>query len=170
MHLLRNLSRRKLRTGLTVAGITIGIWALVVFSAMANRIDSMVQGSSRYYADKVLVSDGTVAGYGLPMRLSAGAEIAAIEAADVVVPAVAVFTGVSDSGVNMGSPDQIVGMPVDEVLKLGRQDVLDNLGGIDLTPIRLKCALLGLGVLKAAIYTYKGQKPVFEEREEDMYV
>lgn len=66
--------------------------------------------------------------------------------------------------------DQIIGMPVDDVLKLGRQDVLDNLGGITLTPIRLKCALLGLGVLKAAIYTYKGQKPVQEESEEDMYV
>jgi nitrogen fixation protein NifU and related proteins len=65
--------------------------------------------------------------------------------------------------------DQIIGMPVDDVLKLGRQDVLDNLGGITLTPVRLKCALLGLGVLKAAIYTYKGQKPVPEESEEDMY-
>jgi nitrogen fixation NifU-like protein len=66
--------------------------------------------------------------------------------------------------------DQIIGMPLDEVLKLGRQDVLDNLGGISLTPVRLKCALLGLSVLKAAIYTYKGQKPVTEESEEDLYV
>jgi len=31
MRLLRELSRRKLRTALTITGITIGIWALVVF-------------------------------------------------------------------------------------------------------------------------------------------
>jgi len=62
--------------------------------------------------------------------------------------------------------DQIIGMHIDDVLKLGRQDVLDNLGGIELTPVRLKCALLGLGVLKACIYTYKGEKPQHDEDEE----
>jgi ABC-type antimicrobial peptide transport system permease subunit len=38
MRPLRNVGRRKLRTALTVLGITIGIWALVVFSSMANKI------------------------------------------------------------------------------------------------------------------------------------
>jgi nitrogen fixation protein NifU and related proteins len=61
--------------------------------------------------------------------------------------------------------DEIIGMKVDDVLKLGRQDVLDNLGGIELTPIRLKCALLSLGVLKASVYRYKGQQPVPDEEE-----
>jgi nitrogen fixation protein NifU and related proteins len=59
--------------------------------------------------------------------------------------------------------DQIIGMPAEEVLKLGRQDVLDNLGGITLTPVRLKCAMLGLSVLKAAVYTYRGQKPLLDD-------
>ena len=40
MALLRNLGRRKLRTTLTVLGIVIGIWALVVFSSLANKINS----------------------------------------------------------------------------------------------------------------------------------
>jgi nitrogen fixation NifU-like protein len=62
--------------------------------------------------------------------------------------------------------DQIVGMKVDDVLKLGRQDVLDNLGGIQLTPIRLKCALLSLGVLKASIYRYKGMQPGRDDEDE----
>ena len=53
MHSLRNLGRRKVRTTLTVIGITIGIWALVVFGSMANKIDALVSGGSTYYADKI---------------------------------------------------------------------------------------------------------------------
>jgi nitrogen fixation NifU-like protein len=47
--------------------------------------------------------------------------------------------------------ESIIGKPVDEVKKLSRQDVLDMLG-IDLGPVRLKCALLSLKVLKAGVY------------------
>lgn len=49
MRLLRNLGRRKLRTALTVTGITIGIWALVVFGATAV-------GSSRRSYDTVVAA------------------------------------------------------------------------------------------------------------------
>ena len=52
MHTLRDLGRRKVRTSLTVVGITIGIWALVVFGSMANKINALVSGGSSYYADK----------------------------------------------------------------------------------------------------------------------
>jgi putative ABC transport system permease protein len=110
MRLLRNLSRRKLRTGLTIAGITIGIWALVVFSAMANKIDALVDGGSRYYADKVLVSDGTLSGFGLPMQLAAGDQIAALDGVDVVVPSVTLLVA-SGGAVNLGNADQILGTP-----------------------------------------------------------
>src|SRR5512146_575395 len=111
MRLLRNLARRKLRTGLTIAGITIGIWALVVFSAMANKIDALVDGGSRYYADKVLVSDGTVSGFGLPMQRAAGDQIAGLDGVDVVVPSVTLMADVIQSGVNVGGGNQIVGTP-----------------------------------------------------------
>jgi nitrogen fixation NifU-like protein len=47
--------------------------------------------------------------------------------------------------------ESIIGKPVEEVKKLSRQDVLDMLG-IDLGPVRLKCALLSLKVLKAGVY------------------
>ena len=46
MRLIRELLRRKLRTTLTVLGITIGIWSLVVFSSMANKINSFVDAGS----------------------------------------------------------------------------------------------------------------------------
>jgi nitrogen fixation NifU-like protein len=47
--------------------------------------------------------------------------------------------------------ESIVGKPIAEVKKLGKQDILDMLG-IDLGPVRLKCALLSLKVLKAGVY------------------
>ena len=45
----------------------------------------------------------------------------------------------------------ILGKPVEEVKNLSKQDVLDLLG-IELGPVRLKCALLSLKVLKAGVY------------------
>jgi nitrogen fixation NifU-like protein len=47
--------------------------------------------------------------------------------------------------------ESVIGKPLDDVKKLGKQDILDLLG-IDLGPVRLKCALLSLKVLKAGVY------------------
>ena len=47
--------------------------------------------------------------------------------------------------------EDIIGKPLDEVKKMTKEDVLDLLG-IQLGPVRLKCALLSLKVLKAGAY------------------
>jgi nitrogen fixation protein NifU and related proteins len=47
--------------------------------------------------------------------------------------------------------ESVIGKSVEDVKKLHRQDILDMLG-IDLGPVRLKCALLSLKVLKAGVY------------------
>ena len=47
--------------------------------------------------------------------------------------------------------ESIIGKSIDEVKQLSRQDIMDNLG-IELGPVRLKCALLPLKVLKAGVY------------------
>jgi nitrogen fixation NifU-like protein len=47
--------------------------------------------------------------------------------------------------------ESIIGKTLDEVKLLGKQDIL-NLLGIELGPVRLKCALLSLKVLKAGVY------------------
>jgi nitrogen fixation NifU-like protein len=47
--------------------------------------------------------------------------------------------------------ESIIGKPLEDVKKLSKQDILDMLG-IDLGPVRLKCALLSLKVLKAGVY------------------
>ena len=45
----------------------------------------------------------------------------------------------------------IIGKPLEEVKKLNKEYILDMLG-IELGPVRLKCALLSLKVLKAGVY------------------
>jgi nitrogen fixation NifU-like protein len=47
--------------------------------------------------------------------------------------------------------ESVIGKSLDEVKQLSKQDVLDLLG-IELGPVRLKCALLSLKVLKAGVY------------------
>jgi len=46
--------------------------------------------------------------------------------------------------------DEIKGKPLDEISRLGREDVLNNLG-IEISPARLKCALLSLQTLRQAL-------------------
>jgi nitrogen fixation protein NifU and related proteins len=47
--------------------------------------------------------------------------------------------------------ESVVGKTLDEVKQISKQDILDMLG-IELGPVRLKCALLSLKVLKAGVY------------------
>jgi nitrogen fixation protein NifU and related proteins len=47
--------------------------------------------------------------------------------------------------------ESVIGKTLEEVKQLAKEDVLDLLG-IDLGPVRLKCALLSLKVLKGGVY------------------
>ena len=57
--------------------------------------------------------------------------------------------------------EMVKGRSAHEVAEMSRDELLEEVG-IPLTPIRLKCALLGLGVLKVALHRAKGT-PLPEE-------
>jgi nitrogen fixation NifU-like protein len=52
--------------------------------------------------------------------------------------------------------DAVKGKPLEELSEIGKDDVLDELG-IPLSPIRLKCAMLSVGVLKVALNQLTGE-------------
>ena len=55
----------------------------------------------------------------------------------------------------------VVGRNADEVAQMPKEELLEEIG-IPLSPVRLKCAILGLGVLKVALNKAKGT-PLPEE-------
>ena len=74
------------------------------------------------------------------------------------------FTGhgcaISQAATSMLS-DLVKGRTAGEVASMPKEELLDELG-IPLTPVRLKCAILGLGVLKLALHKARGT-PLPEE-------
>ncbi len=108
---VRDLGRRPVRTALTILGIAIGIWALVVFGSMANKISALVQGGSTYYEDKISLSDsaGSMGGFSaVPMAISKADEVRQIDGVAAVQPAVMVLMG-DQGAITMGVPPMING-------------------------------------------------------------
>lgn len=71
---------------------------------------------------------------------------------------------ISQSSVSMLT-ELAMGKTLEEIKKMGKQDVLDLLG-IEISATRMKCALLGLKVLKLAVYQYMGKKMSDDESKE----
>jgi len=60
--------------------------------------------------------------------------------------------------------EAVKGKTLDEIKAMGKANVLELLG-IDPGPTRIKCALLGLKVLKLSLYGYLGQAITEEVRQ-----
>ena len=109
MKLLRNLGRRKLRSGLTISGIAIGIMALVVFGSMANKMNALIGGGSKYYADKDVVSIGSMySGNFQPLSLKDVQLIEQVDGVAVATPSVTLMFD-EKQGASMGMPSMIEG-------------------------------------------------------------
>ena len=115
MSLLRNLTRRKLRTVLTVVGIAVGIWALVMMAALATKLSALVEGGSTYFEDKVLVSDASSAPFSVghtPLPIDIVQQIERVPGVAVAVPRVMLLMNPDDPSFTFQQPATVVGYNV----------------------------------------------------------
>lgn len=108
--IVRNLTRRKLRSFLTISGIVIGIVALTTMGALANNFNALLMGGAKYYAGYVPVSDagsnGVTGGGVLP--LAKQSEIASVSGVARVFPTITVAAKPGAlQVVSLGVPDYI---------------------------------------------------------------
>src|SRR5579872_6455340 len=63
MEIIRNITRRKLRSFLTISGIVIGVLALTTMGSMAENFNALLDGGVKYYSSSIQVGppDGQAA-------------------------------------------------------------------------------------------------------------
>ena len=108
--IVRNLTRRKLRSFLTISGIVIGIVALTTMGALANNFNALLDGGAKYYAGYVPVADANSNGVtgGAVLPLTKQAEIEAVTGVARVFPTITVAAKPGAlQVVSVGLPDLI---------------------------------------------------------------
>ncbi len=149
MRIFRNVFRRKMRAFLTIFGITIGVFALVVMGSMAEKINLLIDGGTRYYSDKVVVTDGAAGTAGFTMTPISVSRISEVENVPGVARATASIWMMLDEngGMSMGVPQGIIGSDLRsegyESFKLTIKE------GRDLTPNDRGVAVVGCDIAKA---------------------
>jgi len=105
MRTLRNIFRRKLRAFLTIVGISIGVFALVVMGALAEKLTLLVDGGVEYYAGKVVVTgEGGIAGLSAaPLHINRLREIEKVPGVVRVSAAVTTLFDEEPPSVSMGT-------------------------------------------------------------------
>jgi putative ABC transport system permease protein len=100
--------RRKTRTILTIAGIAIGIFALIVMGSIAEKLNLLVGGGTDYYKDKVAVSAKASSFSLLPMLISKKSEIEKVDGVKAVFAQTYSTLTNDTSAVSFGPPASIV--------------------------------------------------------------
>lgn len=107
---IRNIARRKLRTGLTILGIVIGVFALTVMGALAEKLNVLVAGGDDYFRTRIFVFDeGAASGFQASARPITRDIVEQIERIQGVQRATPVLQTLLD-------PDEIGGFDIPELL------------------------------------------------------
>ena len=107
---IRNILRRKLRTGLTILGIVIGVFALTVMGALAEKLNVLVDGGDEYFRTRVFVFDeGAASGFQASARPITRDLVEQIERVQGVGRATPVLQTLLD-------PEQVGGFDIPELL------------------------------------------------------
>ncbi|MGE5591432.1 MAG: ABC transporter permease [Bacillota bacterium] len=122
MEILQSLWLRRGRVSLTLLGIVIGVFALVVMGAMAEKVNMMLTGATRFLADRIVIGEkggGGLFGSGtLPAGLAN--DVRRVPGVALVESAVSLMLK-DDQGFTFGMPDILEGVNVEEVARLTTQ-------------------------------------------------
>ena len=108
MEILRNITRRKLRSILTISGIVIGVLALTAMGSMAENFNALIDGGVKFYGSSIQVGppDGQSASI---LPISKIDEIKQVEGVKAAFPGYAFLAKPGSVGVvNFGPPDEII--------------------------------------------------------------
>src|SRR5918999_5966317 len=105
-----NILRRPLRTGLTILGIVIGVFALTVMGALAEKLNVLVDGGDEYFRTRIFVFDeGAASGFqasARPITRDLVEEIATLDGIDRVTPVLQTLL----------DPEEVGGFDIPELL------------------------------------------------------
>jgi len=104
--ILRNLSRRKLRSILTISGIVIGIFALTTMGALSERFNQQLNAGVAFYGSNVQVAAPDQQRTGL-LPISKMDEIKAVDGVEAVFPTYSVLVNPGTSFSFGGPPETI---------------------------------------------------------------
>jgi putative ABC transport system permease protein len=107
---LANIWRRPLRTALTILGIVIGVFALTVMGALAEKLNVLVDGGDEYFRTRIFVFDeGAASGFqasARPITRDLVDEITTLEGVERATPVLQTLL----------DPDEIGGFDIPELL------------------------------------------------------
>jgi putative ABC transport system permease protein len=107
---ISNIWRRPLRAALTILGIVIGVFALTVMGALAEKLNVLVDGGDEYFRTRIFVFDqGAASGFQASSRPITRDIVERIERIDGVERATPVLQTLLD-------PDEVGGFDIPELL------------------------------------------------------
>lgn len=111
MRTIKSVFRKKLRSFLTIFGIAIGVFALVVMGGMSEKVTLLVDGGVDFYKGKVIVTEsGQMFGLGTPMRVEKLRELEKVPGVARGSASISLLLDDNADGVNMGPPPMVIGV------------------------------------------------------------
>ncbi|MCG3141593.1 MAG: hypothetical protein HDKAJFGB_02903 [Anaerolineae bacterium] len=115
------MARRKVRTGLTIFGIVVGVFAVTVMGSMTEYFNAMIDNARAGAGEAIIVSPKG----GLRATLSQAdvGRIERVRGVKTAAPQLATFFS-SLSGASFGPPDQVIGIPPEQINQLWKPEDL----------------------------------------------
>lgn len=112
MQSFRNIFRKKGRALLTIFGIAIGIFAIVVMGSMSEKLTRLVNGGIDYYSGRITVLDGKSQGMfnPLPISVSKTEAIKKVAGVKATYPTLGILKDPNASAMSLGTPPMITGV------------------------------------------------------------